>query len=278
MYKSFYGLRVHPFTNTPDPRFLYLSRGVHDAFANLFYSLTRRHGFAVLTGEVGTGKTTLLTCLAQELRKRRICFAYIVNPNLEPIQFLDMVINELGVPCTSREKGAMLLGLQRWLKRRFEAGGAVTLIIDEAHTLPLETMEELRLLTNFETPTGKLLQAVLAGQPELDYKLNLPQMRQLKQRIVSRCSLTPLSLEETGSYIQVRLKRAGAERNGIFPAEAVQVVQLYSRGIPRLINLICENSLIAGYAAQAKHIPVGVVEEVSKEVPGVDAAVPVKGA
>ncbi len=277
MYRSFYGLRVHPFTNTPDPRFLYLSRQAHDAFANLFYSLSRRHGFVVLTGEVGTGKTTLLTSLVQELRKRRISCAQIVNPNLEPVQFLELVTTELGVPCASREKGALLQGLQRWLQRRNEAGGSATLIVDEAHMMPLETMEELRLLTNFETPTGKLLQAVLAGQPELEHKLNLPQMRQLKQRIVSRCRLLPLSLEETQGYIQSRLTRAGAQQNGIFPPDTVQAIRTYSRGIPRLINLVCENSLIAGYAAQMRRIPVKVVEEVAREILAEEES-PVNGA
>ena len=266
MYKSFYGLRVHPFTNTPDPRFFYMTQKAHDTFANLFYSINRRHGFVLLTGEVGTGKTTLLNTLVQELRKRRVCCAHIVNPNLEPLQFLDLVLAEFGVPCTSREKGAMLMELQRWLRRRHESGGTALLIVDEAHTLPLETMEELRLLTNFETPTGKMLQAVLAGQPELDRKLNLPQMRQLKQRIVSRSCLSPLSREETQRYIQARLKCAGADGNTIFSPEAIEAVQNGSRGIPRLINLICENALIAGYAAQAKLVTVPLVEEGSQEL------------
>ena len=265
MYKAFYGLREHPFNISPDPRFLYLTRRAHDALACLFYSLSRRRGFALLSGEVGTGKTTLLNCLLLELRKRNIPRAFVVNPRLDPIEFLELTLSEFGIGGPSRGKGQMLQHLHRWLQDRQAAGRTVVLIVDEAHTMSLDLLEEIRLLTNFENSAGKLLQIVLSGQPEIEDKLNLPQMRQVKQRIVLHARLQPLSLEETEGYIRTRLKRAGANGQGIFSPEAVRAINRYSQGIPRLINLICENALISGFAAHRRPIPVELVEEVAKD-------------
>lgn len=265
MYKAFYGLREHPFNISPDPRFLHLTRRAHDALACLFYSLSRRRGFVLLSGEVGTGKTTLLNCLLLELRKRNIPCAFVVNPRLDPIEFLELTLSEFGIGGPSRGKGQMLQHLHHWLQDRQAAGRTVVLIVDEAHTMSLDLLEEIRLLTNLENSAGKLLQIVLSGQPEIEDKLNLPQMRQVKQRIVLHARLQPLSLEETEGYIRTRLKRAGANGQGVFSPEAVRAINRYSQGIPRLINLICENALISGFAAHRRPISVELVEEVAKD-------------
>lgn len=265
MYKAYYGLREHPFNISPDPRFLHLTRRAYDALACLFYSLSRRRGLVLLSGEVGTGKTTLLNYLLLELGKRCIPRAFIVNPRLEATEFLELVLAEFGISCPSRKKGQMLRQLHRWLQERQARGGTTVLIVDEAHTMSLDLLEEIRLLSNFEIRTGKLLQIVLAGQPEIEEKLNRPEMRQVKQRIVLHARLHPLSLEETEGYIGARLKRAGANGQTVFTREAVRAINQYSNGIPRLINLICENTLISGFAAHMRPVPVELVEEAAKD-------------
>ncbi len=265
MYKAFYKLRDYPFDISPDPRYLHLTRGAHDALACLFYSLGRRRGFVLLTGEVGTGKTTLLNCLLLELRKHRIPYAFVVNPRLNPTEFLAFVLSEFGIGCPSREKGQMLRHLQHWLRELQASGRTAVLVVDEAHTMSLDLLEEIRLLTNLETSTSKLLQVVLSGQPEIEDKLKLPQMRQVKQRIVLHTRLRSLSPEETEGYISTRLKRAGANGQALFSPEAIRAIGCYSKGIPRLINLICENALISGFAAQMPVIPADLVEAVAKD-------------
>jgi len=264
MYRAFYNLRDYPFNINPDPRFLHFTRGAYDALACLFYSLSRRRGLVLMTGEVGTGKTTLLNYLLQELCKRRIPRALLVNPRLTPTEFLELVLSEFEIHCPSQRKGQMLRELHRWLRERQGAGQMAVLIVDEAHTLSFEMLEEIRLLTNFETSTQKFLQIVLSGQPELERKLNLPQMRQVKQRIALHVRLTPLSLKETEGYIRTRLQRAGTDGKTLFLPEAVSAIHAYSAGIPRLINLICENALISGYAAQVRPVTVELVDEAAK--------------
>lgn len=266
MYREFYGLREYPFNVSPDPRFLHLTSGAYNALACLFYVLSRRRGFVLLTGEVGTGKTTLTNCLLLELRKRQVPAGVLVNPRLDSKEFLEFVLSEFGIPCPGGGKGQMLRQLLRWLQLRERGGGTAVLVVDEAHTLSLDLLEEIRLLTNFETQKGKLLQIVLSGQPELEQTLDLPQMRQVKQRIVLHARLQPLSSEETQGYIRTRLNRARGKDNGIFSPDAISAIHRYSKGIPRLINLICENALIGGFAAQARPVSRELVEQAARDL------------
>jgi general secretion pathway protein A len=265
MYQRFFGLRGNPFNVNPDPRFLFMTRQTQEALAGLTYGIQNRKGFILLTGEVGTGKTTLLNKLLDWLRGQRVATAYIFNSRLEVIHLFDFMMAEFEIPCESREKSQVLLRLNQWLLERYRAGETAVLIVDEAQNLSPDVLEEIRLLTNLETSTEKLLQIVLTGQPELEEKLKLPQLRQLRQRITLRCRTAPLTLEETFGYIAERLRIAGANGEPIFSKEAIQTVNLYSRGIPRVVNLLCEHSLINAYVDGLRPVPAHLVEEVARE-------------
>jgi type II secretory pathway predicted ATPase ExeA len=197
MYKKFFGLRENPFNVNPDPRFLYNTKETQEALACLTYGIQRRRGFILLTGEVGTGKTTLLNKLLEWLRGERVATAFIFNPRLNVTQFLDFMMADFGITCETRLKSQVLVRLNHWLLERYRAGETATLIIDEAQNLSMDVLEEIRLLTNLETSTEKLLQIVLSGQPELEQKISQPQLRQLRQRIMLRCKTVPLTLEQT---------------------------------------------------------------------------------
>src|SRR6204780_354091 len=261
MYQKFFGLRESPFNVNPDPRYLFLTKQIQEALAGLTYGIQNRKGFILLTGEVGTGKTTLLNRLLDWLHGQRVATAYIFNSRLDVSQLFDLIMAEFEIPCESREKSQVLLRLNQWLLDRYKAGETAVLIIDEAQNLSSHVLEEIRLLTNLETATEKLLQIVLTGQPELEEKLRQPQLRQLRQRITLRSKTLPLSLEETAGYIQERLRIAGATDNNIFSPEAIQTVHLYSRGIPRVVNLLCEHSLINAYVDHLRPVPAHLVEE-----------------
>ncbi|MFZ3201671.1 MAG: ExeA family protein [Candidatus Acidiferrales bacterium] len=265
MYQKFFGLREGPFNVNPDPRYLFLTRQMQEALAGLTYGIQNRKGFILLTGEVGTGKTTLLNRLLDWLHGQRVSTAFIFNSQMDVIQLFDFIMADFEIPCESREKSQMLLRLNHWLLERYRAGEAAVLIIDEAQNLSLEVLEEIRLLTNLETSTEKLLQIVLTGQPELEERLKLPQLRQLRQRITLRSRTSPLTLEETFGYIAERLRIAGANGEAIFSKEAVQAVHLYSRGIPRVVNLLCEHSMINAYVDHLRPVPAHLVEEVARE-------------
>jgi general secretion pathway protein A len=265
MYQRFFGLRESPFNVNPDPRYLFMTRQIQEALAGLTYGIQNRKGFILLTGEVGTGKTTLLNRLLDWLRGQRVATAYIFNSQLEVNHLFDYMMADFEIPCDSREKSQVLLRLNTWLLERYRAGETAALIVDEAQNLSPEVLEEIRLLTNLETSTEKLLQIVLAGQPELEEKLKLPQLRQLRQRITLRCRTAPLSLEETFGYIAERLRIAGANGEPIFSKEAIQIVHLYSRGIPRVVNLLCEHSMINSYVDSLRPVPAHLVEEVARE-------------
>jgi len=265
MYQRFFGLRESPFNVNPDPRYLFMTRHIQEALAGLTYGIQNRKGFILLTGEVGTGKTTLLNRLLDWLHGQRVATAYIFNSQLEVNHLFDYMMADFEIPCESREKSQMLLRLNQWLLERYRAGETATLIVDEAQNLSPEVLEEIRLLTNLETSTEKLLQIVLAGQPELEEKLKLPQLRQLRQRITLRCRTGPLSLEETFGYIAERLRIAGANGEPIFSKEAIQTVHVYSRGIPRVVNLLCEHSMINAYVDSLRPVPAHLVEEVARE-------------
>lgn len=265
MYQKFFGLRESPFNVNPDPRYLFLTRQIQEALAGLTYGIQNRKGFILLTGEVGTGKTTLLNRLLDWLRGRRAKTAYIFNSKLDVNQLFDFIMAEFEIPCESREKSQILMRLNQWLLERYRAGEIAVLIVDEAQNLSAEVLEEIRLLTNLETSTEKLLQIVLTGQPELEQKLKMPELRQLRQRITMRCHTAPLSLEETFGYIAERLRIGGANGEPIFSKEAIESVHRYSRGIPRVVNLLCEHSLVNSYVDSLRPVPAHLVDEVARE-------------
>ena len=265
MYKKFFGLKENPFNVNPDPRYLFLTPHTQEALACLTYGIETRKGFILLTGEVGTGKTTLINKLLEWLHKERVFTAFVFNPRLSVSQFFDFMMADFGIPCESHQKGQMLLKLNQWLLDRYRAGERAVLIVDEAQNLSPQMLEEIRLLTNLETSTEKLLQIVLAGQPELEQKLNQPELRQLRQRITLRAKTRQLTLEETQGYIEERLRIAGAENLDLFTPEAVAAVHRYARGIPRVTNLLCEHALVSSFADEKTPVPAEVVEEVARD-------------
>jgi general secretion pathway protein A len=268
MYKKFYGLTRNPFEISPDPFFFCATPHHNEALAILSYGVLRRKGFVVVTGEVGTGKTLLVRCLLDALSRNQVAFAFVYNPMLSVSDFLAHVLTDLGLPSAARPKSEMLSRLNNYLLERSRRGGITALVVDEAQLLSWELMEEIRLLTNLETSQHKLLQIVLVGQPELDRKLDSQELRQLKQRVGMRCSLEPLELEELKRYVRRRLEVAGANSHGatMFSNEAIEAIHKFSLGIPRLINVLCENSLILGYGGQVKQITPEIVQEVAKDL------------
>jgi len=266
MYQKFFGLKESPFSVSPDPRYLYWTKTTQESLSALAYGIQSRKGFLLLTGEVGTGKTTLLNGLLDWLREQHIATAFIFNSQLlSATQLFDFIMSDFEIPCESRMKSQVLLKLNQWLLDRYRAGKTSVLIIDEAQNLSDQVLEEIRLLTNLETSSEKLLQIVLSGQPELDEKLKRPQLRQLRQRIVFRCKTVPLTKEETQEYIQERLRIGGANGQPIFSREAINTIYRYSQGIPRVINLLCEHSLINCFVEEIRPVPATVVEEIAKE-------------
>jgi len=265
MYKSFYGLKENPFNVNPDPRFLYLTKQIEEALTGLMYGIQTRKGFITLTGEVGTGKTTLVNRLLDWLHHRNARTAFLFNSRMNSNQLFDFILAEFDIACESRSKSQQLLKLNHWLLERYRLGETVVLIIDEAQNLTYPVLEEIRLLTNLETSTDKLLQIVLSGQPELEEKLKLPQLRQLRQRIMLRCRTSTLSQEQTQEYIAERLRIAGASGEPIFSPKAVETIHLYSLGIPRVINLLCEHSLVNAFVEHERPIQSKTVEEVAHE-------------
>ncbi|MGH9608689.1 MAG: ExeA family protein [Bryobacteraceae bacterium] len=266
IYNAYFGLAQNPFNISPDPEFLYRSPQHEEALANLIYGVRGRKGFIVLTGEVGTGKTTMLECLRDYLDSQRIEFAFIFNSRLTPDQFFDMMAYDFDLQCDRKSKTEVLFALHQLLVNQSERGRTCVLIVDEAHNLEWEVLEEIRLLGNLENRQGKLLQVILAGQPELDRKLDAPNLRQLKQRIVLRCSLNPLSVEETAAYIETRLARAGMPNQAIFSPDLVQEIHFRSRGIPRLVNLVCDNLLVTAFAMEQRTANFEMLEEVCQDL------------
>jgi general secretion pathway protein A len=269
MYKKFFGLTRSPFDISPDPYFLFPTVRHNEALASIVHGVLRRKGFMVLSGEVGTGKTLMVRCLLELLRTRGVASANVFNPRLRPKEFLHYVIGDLGMnPASAENKGTLLLQLYNYLIARQQKNQTTVLIVDEAQNMDVELLEEIRLLTNLETAQQKLLQIVLVGQPELDQKMDSPQLRQLKQRITLRCTLEPLKEIETRAYIWERMKRAGVafEAVLIFSPATVASIYRYSQGIPRLINTICENALIHAYAQQSKTITEEMVHEVAHDL------------
>jgi general secretion pathway protein A len=267
VYKTFYNLKLNPFEITPDPSFLFSTARHNEALASLYYGVRARKGFVVLTGEVGTGKTMLVRCVLELLRRTGVAFAYVFNPSLSALEFIRYIAGDFGLPVAGKAKDELVLSLSSFLVDRHQKKLSTLLVVDEAHHLSPELLEEVRLLTNLETTQQKLLQIVLAGQPELDEMLDSYELRQIKQRIALRCHLEPLNLEETRGYMQRRLQIAGVPPEiAIFSDAATAAIFRHSNGFPRLINTICENALLSGYGRRALVISPEIIEEVAHDL------------
>lgn len=268
MYKSFFHLTRNPFDLTPDPSCFVSTKRHNEALAALYYGVRWHKGFVVVTGEVGTGKTMLLRCLLRLLRESKdVAYAYVFNGRLSPTEFLQYILSDFGLPACGKNKSELLLDLGQFLVARGAKRLTTVLIIDEAHHLSDDILEEIRLLSNLETTDEKLLQIVLVGQPELDEKLDSLGLRQLKQRIALRAKLGPLDAAETRDYIMQRLQIAGADLSldPIISTETMAAVHRHSQGLPRLINTLCENALIAAYAKQSPVVTPDLVEDIALE-------------
>ncbi len=269
MYKDFFQISRDPFDLTPDPaRFVATARH-NEALASLYYGVRQHKGFVVVTGEVGTGKTLLLRCLLQLFEQSKdFAYAYLFNSRLSPLEFLQYVLADFGLETAGKSKSELLFEFGIFLNRRGAQELTTVLIVDEAHDLSEDLLEEVRLLSNLEAPDKKLLQIVLVGQPELDQKLDSFRLRQLKQRIAIRTHLVALTCEETATYIKQRLDAAGVDssREPIFPQETVEEVYRWSKGLPRLINSICENALISAFAGKQPSVAPEVIVNVARDL------------
>jgi general secretion pathway protein A len=266
MYKAFFGFAENPFNMSPDPSFLFRSPQHEEALANLIYGVQSRKGFVVLTGEVGTGKTTMLECLRDFLNTQQITYASLFNSRLTVQQFFEMIAYDFGLRCTRTSKTEVLFALNEMIIERANVGRTTVLIVDEAHNLDWDVLEEIRLLGNLENRRGKMLQVLLAGQPELDRKLEAPDFRQLKQRIALRCVLQPFQLEETLEYIQSRMTRAGLREQTIFAPEILREIHFRAQGIPRVINAMCDNLLLTAFALETKSVTTAMIDEVAADM------------
>jgi len=266
MYESFYGLKENPFDVTPNPQYIYLGENHREALAQLLYGVRKKKGFIVITGEVGTGKTTLIHFLLDKLNgNNHIKTAFLFNPRLTTDDFLKYILEDLGVKINGHSKGDYLHYFHSYLLNAFKLNVRVVLIVDEAQKLNPELLEEIRLLSNLETSKSKLIQIILVGQPELDETLSKPEFRQLRQRINLRYHLPPLTENETKEYIEKRLRIGGA-KEPIFSEKAIKEIYRKSNGIPRLINILCDNSLLNGYALDRKIVDEKSVKEVAKDL------------
>jgi general secretion pathway protein A len=265
MYTDYFGFREKPFGVTPDPRFFYTNPCYQEAYASLLYGIRERRGFIVLTGEVGTGKTTLLRRLMQQIESN-VRFVFFYNTTLSFEELLDFMCEELGLPIKEAGRHHKIHALNQLLMDQLARAGTVALLIDEAQNLGEEVLEHLRLLSNFETTAEKLLQVVLVGQPELESKLSQPELRQLKQRIAVQCRLERLDDKEVGPFINYRLNVVGFKRRQLFTPDAVQEIAYYSKGYPRLINILCDNALLIAYATSQKSVTGEIIEEAANDL------------
>jgi general secretion pathway protein A len=266
MYNAFFGFSENPFNLSPDPSFLYRSAQHEEVLANLIYGVQSRKGFIVLSGEVGTGKTTMLECLRDFLASQQVAFATIFNSRLTPEQFFEMMAYDFDLRCERTSKTEVLFALNQMLIERSNQGRNTVLIVDEAHNLEWEVLEEIRLLGNLENRRGKLLQIILAGQQELDRKMEAPEYRQLKQRIALRCVLRPLEMQESIDYMNSRLAVAGMKDQEVFPPEILAEVHYRTQGIPRLINAVCDNLLLTAFAMESKVAAMEMLDEVTNDM------------
>jgi type II secretory pathway predicted ATPase ExeA len=266
MYQEFFGLRELPFELTPNPRFLVMTTGHLEALGNLEYGLSSAKALTLLIGEAGTGKTTLLHAAFSSESCRRVQCVYINNPSLTREEFVETLAMHFELSArAARSKSVLLAELQRLLKERRANEEITALVMDEAQSLSIELLEEVRLLANIETETMKLLPLVLVGQPKLAERLELPELRQLKQRVTLRCEIAPLELLETYSFIAHRIKRAGGSPTRVFTREAVALIHEHSGGIPRTICVICDNALVSGYALGRQPVDRNIVLDVCRD-------------
>jgi general secretion pathway protein A len=264
MYQQFYGLRDIPFSLAPDPEYLFRTESLLEVFANLQYGIENGKGIVVVTGEVGTGKTTILRSMLQSL-DASVLAAYIFNPLLSTSEFFDLLASEFRLK-PEQSKASMLRMLGHLLLSRHAQGLRTALVVDEAHLLPKHLLEEIRLLSNFETNRDKLIQIILCGQPELHDLLAQPDLRQLKQRVSLKCSVKMLSERETVEYIRWRMRIAGARDEHLFEPAALQAAHRFSGGIPRIINNICDNALLTGFGQSSPRITASIIREVVEEL------------
>ena len=265
MYERFFGFTERPFELTANPRYLFLTERYREALGTLTYGLSSRKGILVMTGEAGTGKTTMLTVAMAGVQPNQLV-AYLSNPTLSRAEFIEFMTTQLGLPEeVAASKTKFLQAVTRLLEDRAAGGNVTALVIDEAHSLPNELLEEVRLLANIEKPDQKLLTVILVGQPELAGRLNDPSLRQLKQRVALRCELVPLTLRESAAYIAKRISLAGGDSAQVFTREAVLAVYEYSGGIPRTINVICDNALVSAFARDESLVSQQVVSEVARD-------------
>jgi general secretion pathway protein A len=266
VYRVFFGFRSDPFSLSPDPNFLYRSEQHEEALSNLIYGVQGRKGFIVLTGEVGTGKTTMLECLRDYLSQQLVHFAVVFNSRINSAEFLEMVAWDFDLQCNRKSKPEILGALNDMLLSQAEKGSTAVLIVDEAHNLEWEVLEEIRLLGNLENRRGKLLQIILAGQPEFDRKLDAANLRNLKQRIVLRYNLSPFNEQDTAKYIGSRFATAGMPNQTVISPELIVEIHRRSQGIPRLINAICDNLLLNAFADASRVATLEMLEEVTNDM------------
>lgn len=265
MYKEFYGLKENPFNITSDPAFFFSSAKHSEAFSHLIYGIQQRKGILVITGEIGTGKTTLCRTLLNNLDKNTRT-AFILYPNFSELQLLQLIVKDLGIVPGKQNKASLVESINHFLLEETSQGHNVALIIDEAQNLKANQLEQIRLLSNLETEKEKLLQIILVGQPELMDKLKLPSLRQINQRIMVRYHILPLEKSELTHYVEHRLKVAGAKNELHFTKEAIEEVYLYSCGTPRLVNIICDRALLAGFVLGTHAIDDNVIKRCLEEV------------
>jgi general secretion pathway protein A len=269
MYHDFYEFKENPFNVTPDPHFFFSSKCHMEAFSNLLYGIQQRKGILVTVGEVGTGKTTLCRKLLSQ-KDNYLKIACILNPNFSELELLQLIVHELRIHTFEKDKFGLINAIHKFLLKQARRGKNVVLLIDEAQNLTINQLEQIRLLSNIETEKEKLLQIILVGQPELDVKLNLPALRQLKQRVVIYINLEPLSKADIKSYIQHRIKMVirspSATRNIIFSEKAIDAVHHYTEGTPRKINILCDRALLAGFIAETYLIDEIIIENSAREI------------
>lgn len=266
MYKAFFGLIANPFNLSPDPSFLYRSSQHEEALANLVYGVQSRKGFILLTGEVGTGKTTMLECLRDHLDTHSTPFAFLFNSRMTPGQLFEMIAYDFDLPCQRTSKTEVLFALNNMLLERANKNQTTALIVDESQNLEWEVLEEIRLLGNLENRRGKMMQIILSGQPELEKRLEAQELRQLKQRIALRCRLKAFSPEETSEYVASRLMRAGMRTQTAFPENVLKEIHRRTQGIPRLINLVCDNLLLTAFALESRVTTIDMLDEVTRDL------------
>lgn len=267
MYCEYYGLKERPFNVTSDPAFFYLSSSHREALSHLVYGINERKGVIVISGEIGAGKTTLCRVFLNQTKQENIKTAFIINPNFSTKELLEAIVADFGISTAKKTKLSLVGQLNRFLLEGTARGNNAVLIVDEAQNLKPNQLEEIRLLSNLETDKDKLLQVVLVGQPGLKFKLNLESLTQLRQRVVVRYHIKPLEKGEIKDYISHRLKIAGSDLDRVrFTDEAQEIIYKFSQGVPRLVNILCDRCLLAGFVAQVNTIDKGITQKCIKEI------------